>query len=96
MTSSGVRPIIFLASVPTARILFLPVLPRSFDTATTDGSLMTAPLPGTKTSTFVVPRSMPILGEKSAIAALWYRICQHCARSDVLRYNKTAGSCFIR
>src|SRR3989344_2531844 len=57
--SSGVRPTISLASLPTANILLSVV-----ETATTDGSLRTIPLPGTKTSTVVVPRSMPSLGEK--------------------------------
>src|SRR3989344_1894092 len=57
--SPGVRPTISLASLPTARIL----LSRT-ETATTEGSLRTIPLPGTKTSTVVVPRSMPSLGEK--------------------------------
>src|SRR3989344_4305475 len=57
--SPGVRPTISLASLPTASIL----LSRT-ETATTEGSLRTIPLPGTKTSTVVVPRSMPSLGEK--------------------------------
>src|SRR3989344_79563 len=58
MMSSGVRPSISLASFPTASILL------SREMATTDGSLRTMPFPGTKTSTVVVPRSMPSLGEK--------------------------------
>src|SRR3989344_4568279 len=58
MMSSGVRPSISFASFPTARILL------SREIATTDGSLSTMPFPGTKTSTVVVPRSMPSLGEK--------------------------------
>src|SRR3989338_6576713 len=57
--SPGVRPTISLASLPTARIL----LSRT-ETATTEGSLSTIPRPGTKTSTVVVPRSMPSFGEK--------------------------------
>src|SRR3989338_9395167 len=59
IVSPGVRPPISLASFPTASIL----LSRT-ETATTEGSLRTIPLPGTKTSTVVVPRSMPSLGEK--------------------------------
>src|SRR3989338_4340556 len=54
----GVRPIISFASFPTARILL-----SATETATTDGSLSTIPLPGTKTRTVVVPRSMPSFGE---------------------------------
>ena len=42
-----------LASAPMARILLSP------ETATTDGSFKTIPLPGTKTRILVVPRSMP-------------------------------------
>ena len=38
----GVRSSIFLASEPTARILFVP-----FSTATTEGSLITIPFPRT-------------------------------------------------
>src|SRR3989344_73633 len=53
MMFSGVRPIIILASIPMARILL------SSETATTDGSLRTMPLPGTKTKILVVPRSIP-------------------------------------
>src|SRR3990167_800083 len=56
--SSGVRPIICLASLPTARMRL-----SRWDTATTEGSLRTIPLFGTKTRTDVVPRSMPSLGE---------------------------------
>src|SRR6266542_1692473 len=52
--SPGVRPIISRASCPTA------TMPFDSDTATTDGSWMTMPLPSTKTSTLAVPRSMPI------------------------------------
>src|SRR3989344_3954796 len=65
MMSSGVRPTICLASVPMARILLPPRLPRPFPTATTDGSLITTPLPGTKTSTLVVPKSIPSFGVKN-------------------------------
>ena len=49
----GVRPIIRLASMPTARIS--PVL---VFVATTDGSLSTIPRPRTYTSVFAVPRSI--------------------------------------
>lgn len=48
----GVRPIIFLASAPTARIPPVLVL-----IATTDGSLSTIPRPLTYTSVLAVPRS---------------------------------------
>src|SRR3989344_3013424 len=74
MMSSGVRPIIFFASAPIARILLPPRSPCALPAATTDGSLMTTPFPGTKTSTFVVPRSMPSLGEKKLIQShhKWY------------------------
>jgi hypothetical protein len=57
--SSGVRPTISFASLPTARILF-----SLTETATTDGSFSTIPLPGTNTSTVVVPRSMPSFGRE--------------------------------
>ena len=48
----GVRPIIFLASAPTARMPPVLVL-----MATTDGSLRTIPRPLTYTSVLAVPRS---------------------------------------
>src|SRR4051794_14567212 len=50
----GVRPIISRASSPTATIRL------SSPTATTEGSVMTMPLPLTYTITFAVPRSIPI------------------------------------
>ena len=49
----GVRPIIRLASAPTARMS-----PFRVFTATTDGSFSTMPRPRTYTSVFAVPRSM--------------------------------------
>jgi hypothetical protein len=49
---AGVRPIIRLASDPTARIAPLFVL-----IATTEGSLSTMPRPRTYTRVFAVPRS---------------------------------------
>jgi hypothetical protein len=52
MMWAGVRPIIRLASEPTARIAPVLVL-----IATTDGSLRTMPRPRTYTSVFAVPRS---------------------------------------
>src|SRR4030042_846362 len=52
---SGVRPIISLAALPTARIRL-----SSTETATTDGSLMMMPFLGTNITVFVVPKSMPI------------------------------------
>src|ERR1700690_1901480 len=67
MISPGVLPTISFASLPTARIL----LSRT-ETATTDGSLRTIPFPGTKTSTVVVPRSMPSFGENENAMA------RHC------------------
>src|SRR3989344_563639 len=60
--SPGVRPIISLASAPTARILL-----SISEMATTDGSLMMTPRPGTNTSVLAVPRSIPSLGEKKAM-----------------------------
>lgn len=48
----GVRPIIFFASAPTARMPPVLVL-----IATTDGSLSTIPRPLTYTSVLAVPRS---------------------------------------
>src|SRR3989344_4424630 len=56
MTLSGVRPIMVLASAPTASILL-----SCSDTATTDGSFRTIPFPGRKTRVFAVPKSMPSL-----------------------------------
>src|SRR5690606_27309335 len=50
----GVRPIIRLASSPTASMVFV-----SVRTATTDGSRRTTPFPLAKTSVLAVPRSMP-------------------------------------
>ena len=49
---AGVRPIIRLASAPTAR-----GRPSRTLTATTDGSLRTIPRPRTYTTVFAVPRS---------------------------------------
>lgn len=49
----GVRPIIFLASAPTARMPPVLVL-----MATTDGSFRTMPRPLTYTSVLAVPRSI--------------------------------------
>ena len=51
----GVRPIICLASSPTAS-----TSPESFLIATTEGSRRTIPRPFTCTSVFAVPRSIPI------------------------------------
>src|SRR3989338_10300286 len=68
--SSGVRPTISFASFPTASILL-----SICDTATTEGSLRTMPFPGTNTSTVVVPKSMPSLGEnEKAMGSALYRI----------------------
>ena len=55
----GVLPTIFLASLPMAK-----TCPVFLLIATTDGSLMTIPLPLTYTSVLAVPRSMPISLEK--------------------------------
>ena len=52
----GVRPIMLLASLPTAKTLFF----TSFWIATTDGSRMTIPLPLTKTKLLAVPKSIAI------------------------------------
>ena len=59
MMVSGVRPIISLAEFPTDKT-FLSIS----ETATTDGSLRTMPLPGTNTKVLAVPKSMPNFGEK--------------------------------
>src|SRR5580698_6758702 len=61
----GVRPIIRLASTPTATIW--PVLVLS---ATTEGSLSTMPRPRTYTSVFAVPRSTAMSRPRKAIALL--------------------------
>src|SRR5699024_2354535 len=50
----GVRPIIFLASFPTAVIS-----PVSLFIATTEGSLTTTPFPFKKTNVLAVPKSIP-------------------------------------
>src|SRR5665647_111307 len=52
---AGVRPTIRLASAPMASTLRVFLL-----IATTDGSLMTTPLPRTRTRVLAVPRSIPI------------------------------------
>src|SRR5215211_5243782 len=57
---AGVRPTMRLASAPTARIRLV----RGF-MATTEGSLMTIPLPRTSTSVFAVPRSIPMSRDRS-------------------------------
>ena len=51
----GVRPIIFLASSPTAT-----TSPVFLSTATTEGSPIAIPLPSTYTFVFAVPKSIPI------------------------------------
>ena len=57
---AGVRPTMRLASAPTASVrLVLAFM------ATTEGSLMTMPLPRTSTSVLAVPRSMPMSRESS-------------------------------
>src|SRR3989344_6567131 len=83
MMSSGVRPIIFFASAPIARIALFPRLPCSFPTATTDGSLMMTPFPGTNTSTLVVPRSMPSFGEKKYIASIVSSSAPRCKDATI-------------
>ena len=54
MIVSGVFPIISLASKPMARILL-----SCSETATTEGSFKTTPLPGKNTKVLAVPKSMP-------------------------------------
>src|SRR5580693_9403076 len=61
----GVRPIIRLASTPTATIA--PVLVFS---ATTEGSLSTIPRPRTYTRVFAVPRSTAMSRPRNASALL--------------------------
>ena len=59
MMSAGVRPTMRLASAPIARTrLVLRLM------ATTEGSLMTIPLPRTSTRVLAVPRSIPMSWEK--------------------------------
>ena len=53
----GVLPNIVLASSPTAKTDFFPLLST---TATTEGSLRTTPLPFNTTRVFAVPRSIAI------------------------------------
>ena len=60
--SSGVRPSISLASLPTAS-----TRPEPLSTATTEGSLRTMPRPRTYTNVFAVPRSMATSVEKNPI-----------------------------
>ena len=55
---AGVLPIISFATLPTARPSRRTWLVPAF-TATTDGSLITMPLPLTQTRVFAVPRSIP-------------------------------------
>ena len=61
----GVRPIIRLASMPTATICPVFVL-----SATTEGSLSTMPRPRTYTSVLAVPRSTAMSRPRKAIALL--------------------------
>src|SRR6266699_1389987 len=61
----GVRPIIFFASAPTARMPPVLVL-----IATTDGSLSTIPRPLTYTSVLAVPRSTAMSRPRKASALL--------------------------
>src|SRR5437764_11012845 len=65
---AGVRPTIRLASAPTARGRFVLA-----SIATTDGSLMTMPLPRTSTSVLAVPRSMPTSRESRPKSAFSMR-----------------------
>ena len=58
---AGALPSIWRASSPTATILLSSV------TATTDGSFRTIPRPRTYTSTFAVPRSIPICFGRSGL-----------------------------
>ena len=60
----GVLPIISLASVPTATTLGGLYF---WSTATTEGSLMTMPLPFTKTRVLAVPKSIPISSENNIL-----------------------------
>jgi hypothetical protein len=62
---AGVRPIIRLASVPTAR-----TRPSLTDTATTDGSFNTMPRPRTYTSVLAVPRSTAMSRPMSELIGL--------------------------
>src|SRR6266480_7227898 len=62
---TGVRPIIRLASTPTATIWPLLVL-----SATTDGSFSTIPRPRTYTRVFAVPRSTAMSRPRNASALL--------------------------
>jgi hypothetical protein len=62
--SPGVRPIISFASAPTAKMRL-----SISEMATTEGSFNTTPRPGTNTNVLAVPKSMPSLGVKNAIAA---------------------------
>ncbi len=56
--ASGVWLIMFLASCPTARTLWV-----LFSMATTEGSLITMPSPVMATKVFAVPRSMAMSGD---------------------------------
>jgi hypothetical protein len=62
---AGVRPTICLASAPIASTRF-----DFFSIATTDGSLITMPLPRTLTSVFAVPKSIPTSRENRPSRAL--------------------------
>src|SRR3989344_6427785 len=92
MILSGVFPIIPFASIPTARILL-----SCSETATTDGSFNTTPLPGTNTRVFAVPRSIPNFRVKNDIVLcltaymrLYYRIQLY------LQTEMNTNFCYIR
>src|SRR3990167_2853681 len=69
MIDSGVLPIISLASKPIARILL-----SCSETATTEGSLSTIPLPGRNTKVLAVPKSMPSFLEKIPIGVIYHPV----------------------
>ena len=78
MINSGVLPIIFLASIPIARILL-----SCSETATTEGSFKTIPLPGKNTRVFAVPRSIPNFFESNPINPI-YHICARIKNMKIL------------
>src|SRR3989344_1943293 len=81
-SESGALPIMALASLPTATTLF-----SGTATATTDGSLSTIPRPGTYTSVFAVPRSIPSFFTKIGILILVVNALNLCPQARKLIFN---------
>src|SRR5690242_20193047 len=88
----GVRPIIFFASAPTARMPPVLVL-----IATTDGSLSTIPRPLTYTSVLAVPRSTAMSRPMNDIEfPIRIRLAFPSGALDSFRWGGEGGCCDVK